>query len=179
MMRSSFVAQSSRLQVKSTIRIEEGAFTPNSKRQGIIWQILRFGVTGGCNAGIDILALNILLWRFPTQNPAILLLYNTLAYALGALNSYLLNKYWTFRRGQGVTGDELARFITINVIGILCNDAIFWLIAKEQSFYPLFASSLLLTNLCKLGAIIGTAGISYIGMHLWVFKHTTHRHESD
>ncbi len=165
------------MQVKPAIRIEEGAFAPVRSKQAFVWQIVRFGISGGCNAGIDLLALNILLWRFPTQNAALLVLYNTLAYALGALNSYLLNKYWTFRRNQGITGDELARFITINIIGILCNDAIFWIIAKEQSFYP--ASSFLLTNLAKIGAIIGTAGISYIGMHLWVFKHASHKQERE
>lgn len=164
------MAQSSSIQVKPTTDVKSNALPPTHKGRGVFWQFIRFGITGGCNAGIDIMTLNILLWRFPTHNAAIVIVYNTGAYALGALNSYLLNKYWTFHRGQLITGDELARFITVNVIGILCNDVIFWVITKEQSLHPLGANSLLLANSAKLCAIIGTAGISYIGMHLWVFK---------
>jgi putative flippase GtrA len=164
------VVQSSGIQVQSTTDVEGNAFPPTRKKQRVFWQIVRFGIVGGFNASIDILALNLLLWRFPTHNSAILVAYNTLAYALGALNSYFLNKHWTFHRGQLIIGDELVRFIAVNMIGILCNDAIFWIIAKEQSLYHLGGNSLLLVNISKLCAILGTAGVSYIGMRFWVFR---------
>lgn len=139
----------------------------------VLLQFVRFGITGACNATIDILTLNFLLWRFPTHAPGTIIVYNTAAYTLGAVNSYLLNKYWTFQRGKVITGDELLRFIIVNVIGILSNDCIFWVALKI--LHPSLGNLLFLTNMAKLSAVVGTALISYTGMHLWVFKNASHR----
>jgi putative flippase GtrA len=164
--------QSSRLQVKPSIPIENKVSSPALNIKNLLLQFVRFGITGGCNATIDILALNFFLWRFPTHASDTILVYNTAAYMLGATNSYLLNKYWTFRRGKTITGDELFRFITINVIGILSNDCIFWVAIKI--LHPSLANLLFLTNVAKVIAVIGTAFISYAGMHFWVFKGASH-----
>lgn len=40
------------------------------------WQLIRFGMVGILNTSIDVLILNLLLWRFPTLNANLLLLYN-------------------------------------------------------------------------------------------------------
>ena len=151
--------------------MENNVSSPAFKITNSVLQFVRFGITGVCNATIDILALNFFLWRFPTHAPGTIIAYNTVAYMLGATNSYLLNKYWTFRRGKTITGDELLRFITINVIGVLSNDCIFWVAVKIM--HPFLSNLLLLTNVAKVCAVIGTAFISYTGMHLWVFKLTS------
>jgi putative flippase GtrA len=132
-----------------------------------LWQIIRFSIVGTLNTIIDLLALNILLWRFPTHNANLLLFYNSIAYTLGALNSFGLNKYWTFRRRQTITGGEVVRFAIVNVVGILCNDSIIWTVAGI--LHPLIASNLLWANASKLTAVAGTLMISYLGMRLWVF----------
>ena len=131
------------------------------------WQIVRFGIVGTLNTIIDILMLNILLWRFPTHDANHLLLYNSIAYTLGALNSFSLNKYWTFQRRQTISGGELVRFALVNGAGILCNDSIIWMVAR--TLHPLIVSNLLWANASKLAAISGTMIVSYLGMRLWVF----------
>jgi putative flippase GtrA len=131
------------------------------------WQIVRFGIVGISNTTIDVLILNLLLWRFPTHNANLLLLYNLAAYTLGALNSFLLNKYWTFQRRQAATAGELFRFASLSVIGILCNSSIVWVAARI--LHPLIANTVLWANTSKFSAIIGTAIITYLGMRLWVF----------
>jgi putative flippase GtrA len=165
------VEQSSIQPVKSSMIVEKDVSLPILKLKKTVSQLIRFSLTGGCNAAIDILVLNLLLWRFPTNNPDIIIVYNTAAYTLGATNSYLLNKYWTFRRRNRVTGSELLRFVMVNVAGILSNDLIFWL--AVNLLHPTFANLILLTNASKVCAILGTACISYLGMHLWVFKHAS------
>ena len=65
-------------------------------------QILRFAVAGGLNTLVDLLILNGLLWFFPTNSSSMLLAYNSLAYSTGAINSFLLNKYWTFGQKQQI-----------------------------------------------------------------------------
>ena len=133
-----------------------------------LWQIVRFGIVGVLNTTVDIIALNILLWRFPTHNANLLLLYNSTAYMLGALNSFGFNKYWTFKHRQAITGSEILRFAIVNIIGILCNDGIIWSVASI--LHPLIANHILWANASKGCAIIGTASVSYLGMRLWVFR---------
>ncbi|HEV7236009.1 MAG TPA: GtrA family protein, partial [Ktedonobacteraceae bacterium] len=74
-------------------------------------QFLRYCLVGGVNTGVDLLMLNILLWRFPTHNVQVLVVYNSVAYSCGALSSFFLNKYWTFRRTQRPTAREVVRFV--------------------------------------------------------------------
>ncbi len=81
-----------------------------------LWQLGRFGLVGCVNTLVDLLTLNCLLWLWPTRNTGLLLLANSLAYALGALNSFLLNRAWTFQRRERVYGGEVARFARGNVI---------------------------------------------------------------
>lgn len=140
---------------------------PAGTRAAALWQMLRFGIVGILNTLIDFATLNALLWRFPTHQANLLLIYNSLAYTLGALNSFLLNKYWTFRLSRGISSREILRFVIVSIGGFFCNDSLIWLIGT--SLHPLIASTFLWANLSKAGAAIGTAGVSYIAMRLWVF----------
>lgn len=139
----------------------------------LFWQIIRFGIVGVCNASIDFLTLNLLLFCLPTHNANLLLVYNTGAYTLGALNSYVCNKYWTFRHKQAMTRSEVLRFAILNVVGVLCNDLIIWTVARL--LHPLIANAVLWANAAKLSAVIGTAIVSYVGMRLWVFTSTSQK----
>jgi len=131
------------------------------------WQMVRFGIVGALNTFIDVLTLNILLWRFPTHDANLLLLYNSVAYTMGAINSFSLNKYWTFQRRQTISSGELVRFAIVNVAGIIINDSIIWIAARM--LHPLIVSNQLWANASKLAAISGTMIVSYLGMRLWVF----------
>jgi putative flippase GtrA len=66
-------------------------------------QLLRFCVVGGLNTFIDILAFNLLVWGLPTRNAALLIVYNSLAYLIGAVNSFCWNKLWTFKQRSKAT----------------------------------------------------------------------------
>jgi putative flippase GtrA len=157
--------------------IQDAVLRPARSWRLLFWQLVRFCIVGVINATIDILALNILLLCFPTHNANILVLYNSAAFTLGALNSYLLNKYWTFHRRQAITGGELLRFTTITVIGFLCNDGIIWIAA--HALHPLIANPILWANASKLSAVVGTAIVSYLGMRLWVFAGKPHESEKE
>lgn len=133
----------------------------------MIQQLLRFGLVGCLNTLIDLLALNALLWLWPTRNTAALLLYNSLAYVFGALNSFLLNKYWTFQRKGRANAREVTRFTLTTLAGIACNDLLLWMLSHLLQPAP-FPSTVGM-NLAKVLAIGGTVLISYLGMRLWVF----------
>jgi putative flippase GtrA len=131
------------------------------------WQVLRFGLVGGLNTLVDLLILNGLLWLFPTTSSLMLLAYNSLAYSLGAVNSFLLNKYWTFGQKQRTTRRELARFTLTTLCGIGWSTSIIWL--ASNALHPLLVNPTVWANASKVIAIGGTALISYLGMRLWVF----------
>jgi putative flippase GtrA len=130
-------------------------------------QFLRYCLVGGVNTAIDLLVLNILLWRFPTNNVQILVVYNSFAYSSGAVTSFFLNKYWTFRRKQRTTGLQVVRFAIILALEVLYSNGLVWLAGK--ALQPVIANPTLWGNTSKLIAVAVGAVISYIFMRFWTF----------
>lgn len=149
--------------------------------KSIFWQFLRYCLVGGANTLVDLVVLNIILWRFPTNNAQVLVLYNAIAYTSGAVSSFFFNKYWTFRRTQKITSREVVRFTISLVLEVIYSSALIWLAGK--ALQPFIANPTLWGNASKLIAVaIGTV-ISYSFMRFWTFaggsqdqakKKTTH-----
>jgi putative flippase GtrA len=131
------------------------------------WQFLRYCLVGGANTLMDLLTLNILLWRFPTNNVQTLVLYNSIAYAGGALTSFFLNKYWTFRHKRRTTWREVVRFTISLLLEVLYSNALIWLAGK--ALQPLIANPTLWGNAAKLVAVACGTVISYAFMRFWTF----------
>lgn len=130
-------------------------------------QFLRYCLVGGVNTAIDLLTLNILLWRFPTNNVQVLVVYNSFAYSSGAVSSFFLNKHWTFRRKQRTTRREVVRFATILLFEVLYSNGLVWLAGK--ALQPVIANPTLWGNASKLLAVAVGAVITYIVMRFWTF----------
>ncbi|HEX9135154.1 MAG TPA: GtrA family protein [Ktedonobacteraceae bacterium] len=133
----------------------------------LLRQVLRFGLVGGLNTLVDLLILNSLLLVFPTSSTPMILAYSALAYSLGAVNSFLLNKYWTFGFRQRTTRREVVRFIVTTLCGIGWSSIILWL--ASSVLHPFLVNTTIWANASKVLAIVSTALISYLGMRLWVF----------
>ncbi len=136
-------------------------------RGSVFRQFLSFCLVGGLNTTIDLLVLNGLLWVWPTQNTALMLAYNSLAYAAGATNSFFWNKYWTFRSLQRTTHRELLRFVLTTLCGLVINNVLLWI--ASEVLHPTMINATLWANASKALAIGGTFMISFLGMRLWVF----------
>jgi putative flippase GtrA len=133
-------------------------------------QLLRFCIVGGLNSFVDVLVFNLLLWGLPTHDSGLLVVYNSLAYLIGALNSFCWNKLWTFKQHSRATNDQVARFAFITSLGIICNDA--FLALATTILNSLSLNSFLWVNVAKLSAIAGSVAVSYVGMRFSVFtKH--------
>lgn len=130
-------------------------------------QFFRYCLVGGANTFIDLLMLNILLWRFPTNNVLALVVYNSLAYSSGAVTSFFLNKYWTFRHKQKTTRREVVRFMIILLLEILYSNGLLWLAGK--ALQPWIANPTLWGNAAKLVAVVGGTITSYLFMRFWIF----------
>jgi len=147
---------------------------PGRKRW--IGQVLRFGLVGGLNTIVDLLILNMLLLLFPTSSTRMILIYSAIAYSLGAVNSFLLNKYWTFGYLQRTTWREVVRFIVTTLCGIGWSSIILWL--ASNALHPLLINTTIWANASKVIAISGTALISYLGMSLWVFVNKARKEQT-
>ena len=132
-----------------------------------VWQFLRYCLVGGVNTAIDLLTLNILLWRFPTNDVQVLVIYNSFAYTSGAVSSFFLNKYWTFRHKHRTTWREVIRFIAILLLEVLYSNGLVWLAGK--ALQPVIANPTLWGNASKLIAVVVGAVITYIFMRFWTF----------
>jgi len=136
-------------------------------RKRWVGQVIRFSLVGGLNTLVDVLILNMLLLLFPSNSTRMILIFSAIAYSLGAVNSFLLNKYWTFGYRQRTTWREVVRFIVTTLCGIGWSSIILWL--ASNALHPILMNPTLWANASKVIAISGTALISYLGMSFWVF----------
>ncbi len=133
----------------------------------VFLQLLRFCIVGGLNTFVDVLVFNLLVWGLPTQNSGLLVAYNSLAYFVGAVNSFCWNKLWTFKQRSSATNDQLVRFALVTSLGIICNDVFLWLATTILTSLSL--NGFLWVNVAKVSAIAGSVAVSYVGMRFGVF----------
>jgi putative flippase GtrA len=126
---------------------------------------------GGVNTGFDVLTLNILLLGFPTNNVQVLVIYNSVAYTSGAVSSFFLNKYWTFRHKRRTTRREVVRFAITLFLEVLYSNALVW--GAGKVLQPFITNPTLWGNASKLVAVTGGVVISYIFMRFWTFASGT------
>lgn len=139
-------------------------------RYPIILQILKFGVTGVMNTGIDFLVLNGLLWLTKTYSGPLIILLNIISFSVAVTNSYLWNKYWTFKvKKKTEIPQEFAKFLTVSVIGAVINSSV--LFAVTTYIDPVFGiSEGLWANVGKLLATFVALAWNFIGYKFWALK---------
>ena len=153
----------------NTVAIEDPSPTIAGKRH-LIGQIFRFAVVGAINTAVDLAVLNLLIALTHTgRNGAMFALYKTVAFVAAVLNSYLMNRSWTFPRAadkhQLLEG---AQFLFVAVLGAVVNVGSSWWVVTYthprvglENWWP------------SLAALVGTAfslGFNFIGYKFWVFK---------
>jgi len=128
-------------------------------------------IVGVINTGIDFAVLNALLFSTKIYSGRWLILFNSISFSAAVINSYFLNKYWTFK-SQNVEDSkakQFSQFLIISVIGISINDAIVYGLATFTS--PLFGlSAQMWTNVAKLFATAASMVWNFIGYKFIVFK---------
>ena len=83
-------------------------------------EVARFAIAGIINLGIDLTVFSVALYVFELH----LLLANTIAYSIATMNSYVLNKFWTFagRSAPTMSTAEFSRFVAFNLGGLLLSN---------------------------------------------------------
>lgn len=133
-----------------------------SKRQ---LEFLRFSVVGAINTGIDFTVFAILFGWGISLLPA-----HALSYSCGILNSFFLNRKWTFKEkgtSQSLRGSarrqgrQLVRFIVLNLFSLTTTYGLLvW-------FHYNWGWPMLLS---RLMAVVFSLAINFLGSRLWVFR---------
>lgn len=104
------------------------------------------------------------------------------ATALAMTNSYLVNRYWTFRKDGGIRLGEIWRFMAVNLASLLttlgCLNLFYDMLALHEIVNHLFTVMGVSYSLegdsavlfCKLLAIPFSLAVNFLGNRLWVFK---------
>lgn len=118
-----------------------------------------FGLVGIVNTGVDIGVFTLLTgWQLPW------LAAQVIAYGCGVMNSFLMNRKWTFRQ-QGAMTKGLLRFILLNLLTLGVTSACMMLL-HERLGILLWVSKGAVT---VLGVVLNFAGSRW-----WVFRPEPH-----
>ena len=117
---------------------------------------LKFVVTGVLNTAVDAAVFALLIYLGRGEYLA-----QTVGYGCGMLNSYLINRSWTFRSKDRLLSSTTMRFIIANLGLLLLSLAVIYL-AREG-----IGMSLIIT---KGAALCCTVGLGFIVNRRWVFK---------
>ncbi len=118
-------------------------------------EFVKFAFVGILNTGVDV-AIFFVLTTFGTQYVAA----QVVSYSCGAGNSYVLNKFWTFR-SCGLSYGEMLRFTVINLASLGISVACLGLL-HDGAGVGLPAAKAIATG-CALVA-------NFLGNKLWVFR---------
>jgi putative flippase GtrA len=111
---------------------------------------------GGLNTAID-----FFVFSFLSYLGVYYIIAQCVSYGCGVLNSYLLNRTWTFQQ-QGNRGKyEFLKFTALNVFTLIVTSFLLTLFHYKFSI-PLPYSKVLVT--------IVSVGLNYIGTRFWIFK---------
>lgn len=145
-----------------------------SLRSGMI-QILRFGGVGVANTAIDFAITNLLVALMHPQGAPLLMAISLVACGAATLNSYLLNRRWTFRSDGAAGGGAGARFFAFAALSMIVNTSVFLFVMKYlPERYPV--GDLVAVNVAKLAGVGAAFAVSFLGYRFGVFQTDTLRH---
>lgn len=143
----------------------------------LIKQVLRFGIVGVTNTGVDLIVLNGLIFSTGLGQQGIYYtIFKAISFLVAATNSYFLNKHWTFAGSDGGNATrQFQQFVAITIVGWLINVGVASFVVNI--IQPTIDLNQFAEGMNKLwpsiGALFGTAfGLvwNFLGYKLIVFR---------
>ncbi|MQR86248.1 GtrA family protein [Bacillus megaterium] len=116
---------------------------------------IKFALVGVINTLIDFVVYALL-----TTIGVNYILAQWISYSAGILNSYVMNRKWTFERKEKSSKREVISFVIVNLITLSLTSFLLTVLYNKWGI-PLLISKLLIT--------IASVGINFIGTKLFVF----------
>jgi putative flippase GtrA len=119
-------------------------------------QFIKFNFVGLLNTALDFAVFTLLTWL-----GVYYILAQCFSYGVGMVNSYTLNKYWTFAQKGRLETKQAIRFIVLNLGSLLLSLGLL-AIFRDQWMMKVLVAKLLTTVITTL--------VNYAGNKLWVFR---------
>ncbi|MFH1837908.1 MAG: GtrA family protein [Candidatus Kuenenbacteria bacterium] len=136
----------------------------------LIKQFVKFAIVGVINTGLDFVFFNFLILITRIYKGEWLVFLNFISFSLVTINSYFLNKFWSFRgNNKEKIKIQFLRFFFISLVGCIINTSIVYFVA---TFIPPFfgISQLLWVNVAKLLAISISLFWNFAGYKFLIFR---------
>ncbi len=117
----------------------------------------KFAIVGVGNTLID-MGVYALLAQFMGFDPY---LSQVVSYSCGMLNSYVLNRSWTFRSRARFFGPALIRFVCFNLLMLGVSTGLLYLFLDRMGLHKMVA---------KVLATGFTLCLNFVASRLWVFR---------
>ncbi len=125
-------------------------------------QAAKFGLVGIANTAIHYIVFYVLYVLLGVYY----LLSSTIGYGAGLLNSYVVNRAWTFKSKSVDTKMEFAKFVVVNLISLGANLAALNLFVVQGGLRPEVAQAM---------AIFFSLAVNFAGNKFWTFNSSTDR----
>lgn len=124
-------------------------------------QAVKFLIVGGVSTVINYGSFFILLtwlhWHY--------LVASVVGYVLGLIFGYILNRNWSFAEHKQVRmPKEFVRYLGVYLFSLVCNSLVLMLGVRWLQFDP---------RLANIIAIMVSMVSNFVGLKLFVFRHTT------
>jgi len=140
------------------------------QKYATLFQFMKFAIVGVINTAVDFGVLNILIFATQISSGAYFSVFKGISFTVAVLNSYIWNRFWTFKdRQEKNPAAQFGKFILISIVGFGINVGIASLVVNVIGAQFGISETLW----ANIGAICATA-IAWIwnftGYKLWAFK---------
>lgn len=119
-------------------------------------QLIKFSLVGVVNTAIDFVVFTLL-----TLTGLVPVLCNIISYSCGVINSYFLNRGWTFEKKGKNSISEFMKFVIVNLLSLGASTLVLYLLNDTYSIN---------VYLSKLMATFASLVINFLGSKFVVFK---------
>jgi len=105
----------------------------------MVRQFVKYGIVGASNTVITFVVYTILVQVVGVEYIVSLIL----GYLAGSINSYVLNRHWTFRAGHLSHTSVGTRFAIVQVLAILANVGLLYLLVHDAHVHKVAAQAIL------------------------------------
>lgn len=130
---------------------------PRPDRRELGPQLVKFLLVGVLNTAIQYLVF-LTLYEVVRVN---YLVASTVGYCLGMLNSYFLNRRWTFASATAQIFPEAMRFVTVNLLALGTNTGLLFLLVSTHDMRP---------RIAQLWALAGSVSVNFVLNRCWTFS---------
>lgn len=130
-----------------------------------LFQFIKFGLVGASNTILDFGITNVLFLIFQVTTGFGLTMISVTACMAATLNSWFLNKKWTFKGGDG----SFRKFFGVAMIGLVVNTSVFLFVARLMTT-RMSVDPMLAINAAKLCGVAAALIVSFLGYRFGVFQ---------